>query len=711
MIARKRAGTDSEQAAERLRLVEALLANHDLAACVACAMEWLETTWHVQRSLCLGRAPGDPILRAVGWRGFRADDAVSSFTLSTADRFHPLIRALRKRGSIRFRALASGANGSRARLTPFGTDAFHAVALRGGRFSREPLGLLMTDAPAILEPELDWLASILAQKIEHLTQAPASARDRENEHERSLLLRIINAISDPLLLSDVDGRMLLANAPALRLFVASDDETEGRRDAVRLNNMLLSAALSSHAIEQAEMRRELTLVSPVDGSDLVFELLNIAIEDARAGPGVLSILRNISDLSHAMSQFEENNRKLKLAEAEARAERDRLNLVIDSVADPIVVTDAGGSISLVNEPGERLFTTRESDTPAVQRRVRANDARFSSFVAGLLLKDDLRRNANINLVNPENGEALPVEAIAGKVVTQHGEMTAIVAILHDRREAIEKGRLYDQLKAASAQLEKKVQMATEDIEHQNELLRQQALALTQASMMKTQFLSNMSHEFRTPLNAILGYTSILQQGVAGKLGRDAKEQLERIASNGRHLLTIVNEILDISQIEAGRMPVRVTTFRLADMINEVRAELDPIVRAAGLEVSIDVPDSMPRIAADRQKLKQVILNLMGNAVKFTPRGQVGITVRHQPMQRSVAIAVSDTGIGIAEADQERIFDDFQQLDNSSTRAYSGTGLGLAICRRFVGMLRGNISVVSRVGSGSTFTVTIPVGPS
>ncbi len=356
-------------------------------------------------------------------------------------------------------------------------------------------------------------------------------------------------------------------------------------------------------------------------------------------------------------------------------------------------------------------TSNPTDKSSIQRRVRTNDARFSSFVAGLLVKDEVRRVDEISLIDPESGEPLPVEAIAGKIVTHHGEMTAVVSILHDRREALEKARLYEQLKEGAAELERKVQAATKDIEHQNELLRQQALALTQASQMKTQFLSNMSHEFRTPLNAILGYTSILKQGVAGRLGREAKEQLERIASNGRHLLTIVNEILDISQIEAGRMPVRVTTFRLQDVIDEVRAELEPIVHTAGLSVSIHIPEHKTRIATDRQKLKQVLLNLMSNAVKFTPRGRVGIEVRYHTGPRRVDIAVSDTGIGIAESDQERIFDDFQQLDNSSTRAYSGTGLGLAICRRFVNMMRGDISVQSRVGAGSTFTITLPVEPS
>jgi PAS domain S-box-containing protein len=708
MIARRRANGD-DQISERLRLVEALLSTYDLTACVVSAMEWLERTWHVRRALCLARVHGNPVFRTVGWRGFEADDAVSGFTFSSEDQFHPLARVLRKRRQTHVQT-DTATSPRRAIRTPFGSDPFQAVPLRSGRFSDEAVGLLMIDDSIHSGPELEWFALVLAQKMENLVQAPAiGVREQETAHERSLLLSIINALPDPILLSDTEGRMVLANPPAVSLFHVSEEESEGRRDAVRLNNMLMSAALSSLAIGRiGTNRRELTLVSPVDGSDLLFELLNVVTDDARSGTGVLSILRNVSDLSHAMVQFEENNRRLKLAEAEARAERDRLNLVIDSVADPIVVTDAGGSISLVNDPAERLFTSRDAAKPSVQRRVRTNDARFSSFVAGLLVKDEVRRVEEISLVDPESGEPLPVEAIAGKVMTQHGEITAIVSILHDRREAIERARLYEQLKQGAAELERKVQLATMDIEHQNDLLRQQALALTQASLMKTQFLSNMSHEFRTPLNAILGYTSILHQGVAGKLGREAKEQLERIASNGRHLLTIVNEILDISQIEAGRMPVRVTKFRLSDMIDEVRAELEPIVRTAGLGVSIDIPDGLPRVATDRQKLKQVLLNLMTNAVKFTPKGEVGIRVKYHARPGSVEIAVTDTGIGIADGDQERIFDDFQQLDNSSTRAYSGTGLGLAICRRFVRMLRGNISVSSRVGAGSTFTVTIPV---
>ena len=167
---------------------------------------------------------------------------------------------------------------------------------------------------------------------------------------------------------------------------------------------------------------------------------------------------------------------------------------------------------------------------------------------------------------------MPVEAIAGKILSEHGELTAVVTILHDRREAIEKARLYEQLKQASDELERKIQAATADIAQQNELLRRQAIELEQASALKSQFLANMSHEFRTPLNAMLGYTSMLLQGVAGpSRARRPKRQLGRIESNGRHLLTIINEILDISRIEAGRMPLQISTFKVPELVDEVKS--------------------------------------------------------------------------------------------------------------------------------------------
>jgi signal transduction histidine kinase len=200
---------------------------------------------------------------------------------------------------------------------------------------------------------------------------------------------------------------------------------------------------------------------------------------------------------------------------------------------------------------------------------------------------------------------------------------------------------------------------------------------------------------------------MLLQGVAGPLEPPAMRQLGRIESNGRHLLAIINEILDISRIEAGRMPLQISTFRIPQLIAEVKSELEPIILRTKLAIGVDVPKEMPAIRSDRQKVKQILLNLLSNALKFTHAGSVTISVARDPAGRTVSLAVTDTGIGIAALDQARIFEDFRQLDNSPTRAYGGTGLGLAICRRLAQMLDGRITLESHLGRGSMFTLILP----
>ena len=264
------------------------------------------------------------------------------------------------------------------------------------------------------------------------------------------------------------------------------------------------------------------------------------------------------------------------------------------------------------------------------------------------------------------------------------------------------------MKQASDELERKVQAATADIAQQNELLRRQAIELEQASQLKSQFLANMSHEFRTPLNAMLGYTSMLLQGVAGPVDRNVKRQLSRIESNGRHLLAIINEILDISRIEAGRMPLQLSRFNIPDLISEVTRRARTDHHAFEAHRGLDLPKGLKPVTSDRQKVKQIVLNLLSNALKFTHHGVVTIVARSNSVDRTLTVSVNDTGIGIAPLDQERIFEDFRQLDNSPTRPYSGTGLGLSICRRLAQMLDGEISVKSEVGKGSAFMLTLPL---
>jgi signal transduction histidine kinase len=474
--------------------------------------------------------------------------------------------------------------------------------------------------------------------------------------------------------------------------------------------MLFSAALSTTAVVQAELaRRELLLVDPLEGSDLLFELLSSRAKDERQGTFVVSILRNITDLARAREEIEESYRTLRLAQAEVRDERHRLDLIIDSVADPILVTDQEGDIVLMNEPAERMFNVPATAPDAAQRRVRANGANLTSFVSNVLTRTgEQRYRGEIQLSDPLTGRALPVEAVAGTILSEQGELMWVVTILHDLTEAIEKARLYERLKQASAELERKVQEATAELAQQNELLRRQHIELEQASALKSQFLANMSHEFRTPLNAILGYTHMLLTGVSGPVLDGQRKSLTRIDSNSRHLLALINDILDITRIEAGRMPLNVTTFRIPELVREVMSELEPIIKRSNLHVVAKMKRTLPPIRSDRQKVKQIVLNLLSNALKFTPSGSVTISASHDAAAKTMTIDVRDTGVGIPSEAYSKVFEDFRQLDSSPARGYGGTGLGLSICRRLSQMLGGTIELSSAVGEGSTFRLKLPM---
>jgi signal transduction histidine kinase len=445
----------------------------------------------------------------------------------------------------------------------------------------------------------------------------------------------------------------------------------------------------------------------------MFELLtsHMSLEsDTRA---IVSVLRNVTDLGRARQELEVNYRRLIEAEAQMRTERNRLDLLVDSVGDPIIVTDPAGDILMTNSPAERYFTAHEGAVPESQRRVQANVAQFSSFVSGLMLQSGAtgtqqRWRERLVVTEPETGRAVPMEAVAGTMMSGPSELTGVVTVLHDQTEAIERERLYAELQSASAQLEVKVREATAELAHQNELLRRQALALEQASAAKSQFLANVSHEFRTPLNAILGYSLMLMGGFYGQLSDDQSRTVQRIDANSKHLATLINDVLDIERIEAGRMPLQISQFPVHDVVREVMEELQGVIAQSTATVSVLLPADLPRMKSDRQKLKQILVNLLSNALKYTKDGTVEILARTESAANRIQLSVRDTGAGIAPEDHTRIFEPFQQAKRVITRPQGGTGLGLAISRRLARMLGGDISVQSQLGAGSTFTVALPV---
>jgi GAF domain-containing protein len=247
--------------------------------------------------------------------------------------------------------------------------------------------------------------------------------------------------------------------------------------------------------------------------------------------------------------------------------------------------------------------------------------------------------------------------------------------------AIENVRLFDEIQDKSRQLEV-------------------------ASQHKSQFLANMSHELRTPLNAILGYTELMADGIYGELPEKTMAVLKRLESNGRHLLGLINDVLDLSKIEAGQLVLELSDYSLEDIAQTVRSTLEPLAADKKLAFKIEVAPKLPPGHGDGRRLAQVVINLVGNAIKFTDTGEV--VIKATAANGSFHLSVCDTGPGISAADQAKLFQEFQQADNAVTRKKGGTGLGLAISKRIVEMHGGKIWVESKLGQGSTFAFTLPV---
>jgi GAF domain-containing protein/anti-sigma regulatory factor (Ser/Thr protein kinase) len=227
-----------------------------------------------------------------------------------------------------------------------------------------------------------------------------------------------------------------------------------------------------------------------------------------------------------------------------------------------------------------------------------------------------------------------------------------------------------------------------------------------ASRHKSQFLANMSHELRTPLNAILGYTELILDSIYGDAPEQMRAVLERVQTNGKHLLGLINDVLDLSKIEAGQLTLSLSDYSPAELVHGVYVAAEPLAAQKKLKLTSKVADGLPVGYGDERRLAQVLLNLVGNAIKFTDVGEVSIEA--SCFDDTFSIAVRDSGLGIAAADQAKIFEEFQQVDNTPTRQKGGTGLGLAISKRIIEMHGGRIVVESELGKGSTFTIKLPV---
>jgi signal transduction histidine kinase len=290
----------------------------------------------------------------------------------------------------------------------------------------------------------------------------------------------------------------------------------------------------------------------------------------------------------------------------------------------------------------------------------------------------------------------------------HDDVLLLTAVANQAAVAIDNAKLYEELEDLTYALEERVQERTNE-------LRETNLQLLAADHAKNEFLAKMSHELRTPLNSIIGFSSVLLRSRPEELAPSLSKFLDNINAAGNHLLNLINDILDLSKIEAGKVELRLDTFDLRETVLSVERVMKGFADEASIRIETKVDDDVPLVTLDEGRLKQILFNLLSNAVKFSPDGgPVSLRITRLPFEESpirydsVRIEVADQGMGIPQEDLGRIFDEFYQADQTRNAAKSGTGLGLSLTKNFVELHHGTIEVRSESGRGSTFTMYLPI---
>ncbi|HKP81421.1 MAG TPA: ATP-binding protein [Pyrinomonadaceae bacterium] len=492
------------------------------------------------------------------------------------------------------------------------------------------------------------------------------------QRERQWIESIMKSVADPIVLTDLDNEILLQNRRAEELFSGSANAGEGKRRALKMNDLLFSAYLSSATVSSSEViQRDITLVDPIEGSDIHFEVISTPAANARGEPlGLVSIFRDVTDLREANEELARNFGKLQHAESESRRERDRLDLIIENVGHPIVVCDSAGNFILFNRRAELLFQENESFRSSAAAAVRANAVKLTSFISGLASASETGRQAEIELIDPESGRALPMEITAREVLDLTGQVTAVVSILHDLTEIreLERRRVEQQL------------------------FESEKLAAV------GRLAASIAHEVNNPLEAIKNALYLMQTNASegdknARFLEIARKETERVSH-------IIRQMLGFA-----RRPGEVDWVDVNQLLEETMVLLEKKMRQLRIRIKRSFDDSLPRVRARADQLRQVFLNLIINAQQaIEGDGEIVISTSRyeQALQPSILIQLSDSGVGIAEDDLNRIFDPFFSTGKK------GTGLGLWVTQDIVRQHGGRIEVSSEVGRGTVFSIVLQV---
>jgi PAS domain S-box-containing protein len=494
---------------------------------------------------------------------------------------------------------------------------------------------------------------------------------RKLQRERQWVESIMKSVADPIVLTNMDNEILLQNRRAEELFSDRRDASEGKRRALEMNDLLFSAYLSSAAVASEEIvGRDLTLVDPLEGSDIHFEVISTPALNARGERiGLVSIFRDVTDLRRANEELARNFVLLQQAESEARRERDRLDLILEHVGQPIAVCDSSGKFILFNRRAELLFQERDEMPAPALRAVRNNSVKLTSFISALASGAETGRQAEIELIDPETGDSLPMEITSAEVADAKGQVTAVVSVLHDLSEIreLERRRVEQQL------------------------FESEKLAAV------GRLAASIAHEVNNPLEAIKNSLYLLS--TAKKVEENARF-LDVARRETERVSHIIRQMLGFARRSGEAELVSVN-----QLIEETLILVEKKMRQGRVEVAREFDARLPLVRARADQLRQVFLNLLLNAQQAMEKGgriTVRTSVYEQALQPTVSVQVGDTGRGIPEADIPRIFEPF-----FSTRT-KGTGLGLWVTQDIVRHHGGRIEVTSEEGAGTTFNVILPV---